>query len=222
MIKPTCLPLSGSVWSISSPASCQITYSSQGTHVSHIYVSNVTGEAESGAPNVPGQCPITNLADLCLKCYFPHLWYSGRIWPVKIQKSQGVKDEEIIGQLPGLQVLETVVQVAVQSFHCRSDPGGIHLISNQDTKRRLEHRVESTCQIIQGVLIHYWSLHTRPHRWECRSGRCPWCSCLGQRVQHTVSSSPRQRETAREERDRRQVMMMRTIFWKRSEEENQR
>lgn len=57
-----------------------------------------------------------------------------------IQKSQGVRDEEIIGQLPGLQVLQSVVQVAVESFHRGSDPGGIHLISNQDTKRRLGHK----------------------------------------------------------------------------------
>lgn len=31
------------------------------------------------------------------------------------------------------------VQVAVESLHCRSGHGGIHLISNQDTKHRLGH-----------------------------------------------------------------------------------
>lgn len=42
-----------------------------------------------------------------------------------------------MGQLPGLQVFRSIVQVSFESFHCRSDSGGIHLISNQDTKSRL-------------------------------------------------------------------------------------
>lgn len=85
---------------------------------------------------------------------FPCLWYSGKTWPVEIQKSQGVRDEEVIGQLPGLRVLESIVQVAIESLHCRSGPGGIHLISNQDTKHRLGH-IE--LKVLVKLSREYWS-----------------------------------------------------------------
>lgn len=43
------------------------------------------------------------------------------------------------GQLLVLQVLESGVPVATESFNCRSGPGGILLITNQDTARRWGH-----------------------------------------------------------------------------------
>lgn len=43
------------------------------------------------------------------------------------------------GQLLVLQVLESVVPVATESFNCRSGPAGILLISNQDTTHRWGH-----------------------------------------------------------------------------------
>lgn len=91
-------------------------------------------------PDVSGQCPITDLktesSPFEMRKGFP---CSVKIWPVEIQKSQGVRDEEIIGQLPAVQVLESVVQVVLESLHHRSGPWGVHLISNQDTKHRLGH-----------------------------------------------------------------------------------
>lgn len=53
-------------------------------------------------------------------------------------QSWGVR-EEMTGQLLVLQVLESVVPVATESFNCRSGLGGILLISNQDTTHRWGH-----------------------------------------------------------------------------------
>lgn len=53
-------------------------------------------------------------------------------------QSWGVRGE-MTGQLLVLQVLESVVPVATESFNCRSGPGGILLISNQDTAHRWGH-----------------------------------------------------------------------------------
>lgn len=104
-------------------------------HKEHNQSHFMTQKSRVGQKAVPQMCVVSaqllksKQKDLHLKCDLT----SGDT------EITGMRDEEIIGQLPGLQALESVVQAAVESFHCRSDPGGIHLISNQDTKRRLGH-----------------------------------------------------------------------------------
>lgn len=77
---------------------------------------------------------------------------------------RGVRGE-MTGQLLVLRVLQSVVPVATESFNCRSGPGGILLISNQDTKHRWG-RVELKALVkLSGEYRSTIDLLTLPPRW---------------------------------------------------------